>query len=68
MRVPRPTTPSALGAVSVPKVEVHLSNVYAREQAWRHASVLSPAVDAVAAGVGVHGYRAAVGYGLGLFG
>ena len=52
----------ALEAVSVPKVEVHLSNVYSREQVWRHTSVVSPVVDAVVAGMGIHGYRAAAAY------
>ena len=52
----------ALEAVSVPKVEVHLSNVYSREEVWRHTSVVSPVVDAVVAGMGAYGYRAAAGY------
>jgi 3-dehydroquinate dehydratase-2 len=51
----------ALEALDVPKVEVHLSNVYAREK-WRKVSVISPAVDAVVAGMGAHGYVAAVRY------
>ncbi len=51
----------ALEAVDVPKVEVHLSNIHARE-GWRRYSVVSPAVDAVVAGMGVDGYRAAVRY------
>jgi 3-dehydroquinate dehydratase-2 len=51
----------ALEAVDVPKVEVHLSNVHRREE-WRRRSVVSPAVDAVVAGMGAYGYRAAVGY------
>ena len=51
----------ALEAVGVPKVEVHISNVHAREE-WRRHSVISPAVDAVVAGMGVYGYEAAVGY------
>ena len=50
----------ALEAIEVPKVEVHLSNVHAREE-WRRRSVVSPAVDAVVAGMGVRGYVAAVG-------
>ncbi len=54
----------ALEAVSAPKVEVHLSNVHSREE-WRRESVISPAVDAVVAGMGAYGYRAAVGYVLG---
>jgi 3-dehydroquinate dehydratase II len=51
----------ALEAMDVPKVEVHLSNVHAREE-WRRCSVVSPAVDAVVAGMGARGYVAAVGY------
>ena len=54
----------ALEAVDVPKVEVHLSNVHRRVE-WRRRSVVSPAVDAVVAGMGAYGYRAAVGYVLG---
>ncbi len=51
----------ALEAVDVPKVEVHLSNVHARE-AWRRVSVISPAVHAVIAGLGAHSYVAGVRY------
>ena len=51
----------ALEAVDVPKVEVHLSNVHTREE-WRRVSVISPAVDAVIAGMGADGYVAAVRY------
>ncbi len=49
----------ALEAVGVPKVEVHLSNVHKREE-WRRRSVVSPAVDAVVAGMGADGYRVAL--------
>jgi 3-dehydroquinate dehydratase II len=45
----------------VPKVETHLSNVHTREP-WRRHSVISPAVNAVVAGMGPYGYEAAVGY------
>jgi 3-dehydroquinate dehydratase II len=51
----------ALEALDVAKVEVHLSHVGAREE-WRRVSVISPAVDAVIAGMGPHGYVAAVRY------
>jgi 3-dehydroquinate dehydratase II len=51
----------ALEAVSVPKVEVHLSNVHSREE-WRRSSVVSPVVDAVVAGMGAEGYLAAIRY------
>ncbi len=57
----------ALEAVEVPKVEVHLSNVHAREE-WRRRSVVSSAVDAVVAGMGARGYVAAVGYLLSRYG
>ena len=57
----------ALEAVEVPKVEVHLSNVHAREE-WRRHSVVSPAVDAMVAGMGARGYVAAVGYLLSRYG
>jgi len=51
----------ALESLNVPKVEVHLSNVHAREK-WRRVSVISPVVDAVIAGMGAQGYVAAVRY------
>ncbi len=51
----------ALENVDVPKVEVHLSNVHARE-GWRRRSVISPVVHAVVAGMGAHGYKVAVEY------
>ena len=54
----------ALEALDVPKVEVHLSNVHTREE-WRRVSVISPAVDAVIAGMGAQSYVAAVRYVLG---
>jgi len=51
----------ALETIDIPKVEVHLSNVHAREE-WRRRSVVSPAVDAIVAGMGARGYLVAVGY------
>lgn len=51
----------ALETIAVPKVEVHISNVHTRED-WRRTSVVSPAVDAVITGMGVHGYEAAMRY------
>ena len=38
---------------------MHISDVYAREE-FRHHSYLSPVVEAVIAGAGVHGYAYAV--------
>ena len=42
-------------------VEVHISNVHARED-FRHHSYLSPVARGVIAGLGVHGYHAALEY------
>lgn len=49
----------ALAGVEVPFVEVHVSNVHARE-AFRHHSYLSDKAVAVVAGLGVFGYQAAL--------
>jgi 3-dehydroquinate dehydratase-2 len=51
----------ALESLDAPKVEVHLSNVHRREE-WRRHSVISPVVDSVVAGMGAHGYVAAIRY------
>ena len=51
----------ALESVDVQIIEVHLSNIHAREE-WRRRSVVSPAVDAVVAGMGAFGYVAAAAY------
>jgi 3-dehydroquinate dehydratase-2 len=53
----------ALSAVGLPFVEVHLSNVYARE-AFRHHSYLSDLAVGVIAGLGPAGYQAAVRFAL----
>ncbi|MGW7055367.1 type II 3-dehydroquinate dehydratase [Streptomyces sp. NPDC054887] len=46
----------ALANYPRPWVEVHLSNVWAREQ-WRHESVLAPLASGVVVGLGALGYR-----------
>ncbi|MFA7669144.1 MAG: type II 3-dehydroquinate dehydratase [Burkholderiaceae bacterium] len=53
----------ALSAVSIPFVEVHLSNVYKREE-FRHHSFLSDIAQGVIAGLGAFGYEAALQYAL----
>jgi 3-dehydroquinate dehydratase-2 len=49
----------AVAAVSVPVIEVHISNIYAREEFRRH-SYVSPYCKAVISGMGLEGYRAAM--------
>jgi 3-dehydroquinate dehydratase-2 len=49
----------ALLAVDIPFVEVHISNVFARES-FRHHSWLSDRALGVVTGLGVYGYEAAV--------
>jgi len=49
----------ALELLSVPKVEVHISQTAARE-AFRHHSVISPVVDVTITGAGAYGYELAV--------
>ena len=49
----------AFAAVSLPFVELHLTNVYAREPERRH-SMLAPGAVAVLCGFGAHGYELAL--------
>lgn len=49
----------ALAAVQAPVVEVHISNVHAREE-FRHHSYLSAVSDAVIVGCGTRGYAFAI--------
>ena len=49
----------ALESVEIPFVEVHISNIHARE-AFRHHSYLSPLAAAVLVGCGVKGYNLAL--------
>jgi 3-dehydroquinate dehydratase-2 len=53
----------ALSAVKVPFIEVHLSNVYARE-AFRHHSYFTDIAVGVISGLGAHGYTLALDYAI----
>jgi 3-dehydroquinate dehydratase-2 len=49
----------AIKAVAIPTIEVHISNIYAREP-FRHHSTISPAAAGVICGLGPAGYRLAL--------
>lgn len=49
----------AIAAIKIPVVEVHISNVHAREQI-RHVSLISPVCRGVIAGFGLDSYRLGV--------
>ena len=49
----------AIAAIDLPVVEVHMSNVHAREE-FRHTSVLSEVCKAVVCGFGAGSYLAAI--------
>ncbi len=49
----------AVAAMGIPAVEVHISNVWKREE-FRHESLLSPVVNGAIVGLGVQGYLLAL--------
>ena len=49
----------AIAAISVPVIEVHLSNIHRREE-FRHHSVIAPVVMGQIAGFGADSYMAAL--------
>lgn len=49
----------AIAAITTPVVEVHISNIYAREE-YRHHSLLSGACKGIICGLGLQGYDLAI--------
>lgn len=49
----------AISSIKTPVVEVHISNIYSREEYRRH-SFISPYCQAVISGMGLYGYEAAI--------
>lgn len=51
----------AIASIPLPAIEVHISNIFAREP-FRHSSVVSGACRGVISGLGTNGYLQAVDY------
>ena len=49
----------ALASIEIPKIEVHISNVYQREE-FRHKSVITPVCTGEILGLGLQGYYLAM--------
>jgi 3-dehydroquinate dehydratase-2 len=49
----------AIEGASVPVIELHISNVHARDE-WRHHSYVSPVARGIVVGFGVYGYVLAI--------
>lgn len=51
----------ALSMLKIPRVEVHISHIFAREP-FRHKSVIAPVCDGMISGMGTKGYELAVAF------
>lgn len=51
----------AIAAISTPVLEVHISNIYAREE-FRHTSLISQVCVGTIAGLGLQGYKLAIDF------
>lgn len=51
----------AIAGIKSPVVEVHISNIYAREE-WRHTSLITSKCAGLITGFGLEGYAMAVQY------
>ncbi|MAK12625.1 MAG: type II 3-dehydroquinate dehydratase [Candidatus Pelagibacter sp.] len=49
----------ALKSLDLPKIEVHISNIYKREE-FRHKSLISNVVNGVICGLGINSYKLAL--------
>lgn len=52
----------AITSVKIPTVEVHISDIETRKEAWRHESVTSPACVKLIKGKGLDGYLEAIDF------
>ncbi|MBX2965614.1 MAG: type II 3-dehydroquinate dehydratase [Cyclobacteriaceae bacterium] len=51
----------AIAAIKTPVIEVHISNIYAREE-FRHTSLITSKCAGLIAGFGLNSYDLAIGY------
>ena len=49
----------AVAAIKTPVLEVHISNVFSREE-FRHVSYIAPKAIGIVSGLGLNGYRLAI--------
>lgn len=51
----------AIAAIKTPVVEVHISNIYAREE-FRHKNLITPKCEGLISGFGLEGYNMALNF------